>query len=338
MKSNQKYILIPFFIMVAVSTLVCQSNKSKPDMLSASRISHCDSVIRFHQHIIDSLTERISFLNKKQLTLDSLKHALAELEPKLSQSIMATNACEREIRLLKEKFSLSYKVSGNEAARVLFNRNEYDYYKVNLENSQIKFFWKNESGANISSLKNLQSIVEKDKKTKLLFATNAGMYTPARAPQGLFIQNRKILVKVDRKKEENGNFYLQPNGIFFIDTLGRPGIFTTDEYNDTLSSKLLYATQSGPMLVINGVINSKFKAGSDNLNIRSGVGITKDNLVVFAISNKPVNFYDFAGFFKNHLKCDAALYLDGAISEMYLPELLRFDDGGGFGPIIGVTK
>ena len=86
------------------------------------------------------------------------------------------------------------------------------------------------------------------------------------------------------------------------------------------------------MLVIDGQIHPKFKAGFENLNIRSGVGVLGPNKVVFVISNSMVNFYDFAGLFRDHFKCANALYLDGAISEMYLPELGRLQDGGHFRP------
>jgi uncharacterized protein YigE (DUF2233 family) len=58
------------------------------------------------------------------------------------------------------------------------------------------------------------------------------------------------------------------------------------------------------------------------LNLRNGVGIisknTKSKIVVLAISDSKVNFYDFALLFKEILGCENALYLDGAISKMYI--------------------
>ena len=59
-------------------------------------------------------------------------------------------------------------------------------------------------------------------------------------------------------------------------------------------SSCSWATQSGPMLLINGAINPEFQENSANLKIRSGVGIIDDRNVVFVISNEPINFYDFA--------------------------------------------
>lgn len=50
-----------------------------------------------------------------------------------------------------------------------------------------------------------------------------------------------------------------------------------------------------------------------------------------------VTFYSFAEFFLNH-GCENALYLDGFVSEMYLPESKLRKTGGTFGVIIGVTS
>jgi hypothetical protein len=53
-----------------------------------------------------------------------------------------------------------------------------------------------------------------------------------------------------------------------------------------------------------------FKQGSTNLNIRNGVGILLNNKIIFAMSRKEINFYDFATYFKS-MGCKNALYLDG---------------------------
>jgi uncharacterized protein YigE (DUF2233 family) len=58
---------------------------------------------------------------------------------------------------------------------------------------------------------------------------------------------------------------------------------------------------------------------------------------VFAISDEPINFYDFALLFREQLKCPDALYLDGNVSSLYAPSLGRDDERVPLGPIIGVT-
>ena len=91
------------------------------------------------------------------------------------------------------------------------------------------------------------------------------------------------------------------------------------------------------MLLIDGRINSKFTAHSNNLNIRSGVGVINDGKIIFLISTEKINFFDFAFIFKDIFHCKNALYLDGAISEMYFKGSGK-KPLGEFGPMIGVSR
>ena len=206
-------------------------------------------------------------------------------------------------------------------------------YTADPKSQNLQLYWKNDSGHIFKSIMNLKTFVEKKKMT-LKFAMNAGMYKKDNTPKGLFIQYQKILSPLDTSSG-NGNFYLKPNGVFYITTANIPGIQKTTEFvND---GKIKFATQSGPMLVVDGKINAAFTIGSTNLNIRNGVGILPDKRIVFAISKKDINFYDFASFFKK-LGCKNALYLDGLVSRMYLPEKNWKQTDGNFGVIIGVTE
>ncbi|MFZ4473971.1 MAG: phosphodiester glycosidase family protein [Saprospiraceae bacterium] len=281
-----------------------------------------------------------SLIGDKSLELiDSLEKVIVHKESLLTDCHDRKRLQDENIGQLRARLRSVYHIQGNEAQKLDHNRSTYDCYTVDLKKCNLQLYWKhNKTQQPIRSLGNLEQMLEQDGQKSLVFATNAGMYTRVNAPQGLYIQNGKVLVPVDRRKEEFGNFYVQPNGIFLIDTAGVAKILITDQYNNEMASSIRFATQSGPMVVVNGVINAHFKEGSDNLNIRSGVGILPDGRPVFVISNQPVNFYDFASVFNNKLKCQSALYLDGAISLMYLPETGRFEVGGNFGPIIGVTK
>ena len=161
---------------------------------------------------------------------------------------------------------------------------------------------------------------------------NAGMYTPENLPKGLYIENHKMLVPLDTAETGFGNFYLQPNGVFAFDDSSAV-ILETKKYQKQ-TKQYAFATQSGPLLVFNGVINPVFTPNSNSLFIRNGVGITNDNKIVFAISNQPVSFYTFAQLFKEKMQCHTALFLDGAISKMYAPEINRFDIDGNLGPFV----
>lgn len=209
-------------------------------------------------------------------------------------------------------------------------------YIVDTRNNDIQFFWKDGMGRRYRSFKKLKQDVERSNR-KLLFATNAGMYTPLRDPKGLYIEYGNKLAPLDQIKQGMGNFYLQPNGVFFIDKNYQPGILPTDQFLP-FESNAQFATQSGPMLLINGHIHNAFQPDSDNLAIRSGVGQIDENRVVFAISNTPVNLYQFASIFKEYFGSKNALYLDGQISRMYLPELRLDRLDGDFGPIIGIVE
>ena len=161
---------------------------------------------------------------------------------------------------------------------------------------------------------------------------NGGMYLRDLSPQGLYIENGKIIKKVDPTQEAYGNFYMQPNGIFYITKDKKAHVTRTKEFK--YSDNINYATQSGPMLVIDGQIHHKFMPNSKNVHIRNGMGILPNGDLLFAISSHKINFYNFATFFKQY-GCKNALYLDGFVSRIYLPEQGITDQDGLFGIIIG---
>lgn len=166
------------------------------------------------------------------------------------------------------------------------------------------------------------------------FATNAGMYHPDRSPAGLYIEDgRQVSPLVTR--DGPGNFGLLPNGVFCI--TDRFAVIESRRFADQPPA-CRFATQSGPMLVIDGALHPQFLATSDSVNIRNGVGVSADGArAVFAISNTPVNFHTFARLFRDALSLPNALFLDGSISRLYAPQLGRDDLGLPLGPIIGTV-
>ena len=159
------------------------------------------------------------------------------------------------------------------------------------------------------------------------------MYDENYKPKGLYIENGIVLSPIDRKDKGYGNFYLSPNGIFYIKNSGKAFVKETTSVKDYKNIK--YATQSGPMLVIEGNIHPKFTKGSKHTNIRNGVGILPNGNVLFAMSKEKINLYDFALYFKKN-GCKNALYLDGFVSKTYLPSKKWKEMDGNFGVIIGV--
>jgi uncharacterized protein YigE (DUF2233 family) len=206
-------------------------------------------------------------------------------------------------------------------------------YTVHTKEQNLKLYWKNDKGEIIQSFENLIKFLKKSNKT-LVFAMNGGMYTENRSPLGLYIEDYKTIVKLN-KSTGSGNFYMKPNGVFYLKDNNVAGVCITDDFKKQQNVK--YATQSGPMLVIDGQINPKFSKGGTSLYVRNGVGILADGSVFFAMSKNEISFYSFALFFKSK-GCSNALYLDGAVSRTYLPEKHYTDTDGEFGVIIGVSK
>jgi uncharacterized protein YigE (DUF2233 family) len=205
-------------------------------------------------------------------------------------------------------------------------------YQVNLKRQDLKLYWKDDKNQTFKSIQNLKNWLETKNKT-LVFAMNAGMYKVDNSPLGLFIQDRKTITPLNIRKA-TGNFYWKPNGVLYIDTENNATICKTEKFIN--NGKIKYATQSGPMLVIDGKIHPEFKQGSTNLNIRNGVGLLPNNDLVFAMSKKDINLYDFAKYFKE-LGCKNALSFDGFVCKTYLPEKNWIQTDGDFGVIVGVT-
>lgn len=209
---------------------------------------------------------------------------------------------------------------------------DYVIFEANPKTDNIKFYWKNDSGQANKSINNLKKYVE-SKNENLRFAMNGGMFEINNIPKGLYIENLKILNKIDTSTG-NGNFYLQPNGVFYITKSQTAKIVETRKFR--YNSNIKYATQSGPLLLINGNLNPIFQEQSKNVNIRNGAGILENGNIVFVMSKTEVNFYNFSLLFKE-LGCKNALYLDGFVSRTYLPEKNWVQEEGDFGVMIGVT-
>lgn len=223
-------------------------------------------------------------------------------------------------------------VSGGKAPSPLPADDAIIAYIADPQKQDIQLYWKDDSSQLIGNFGRLNSLVSA-KQLQLVFATNGGMYMEDRRPVGLFIQKGKTIRGLNKAKAE-GNFYMQPNGVLYLTTDKKANICTTADFK--ASTAIDYATQSGPMLVLAGKINTAFKEGSANLNIRNGVGLLPGNKLLFAMSRGGINFYDFAKYFQQQ-GCTNALYLDGFVSRTWLPEKNVQQTDGYFGVIIGIT-
>jgi uncharacterized protein YigE (DUF2233 family) len=229
---------------------------------------------------------------------------------------------------VKKVVLLSILFLGSIAAISPAKTQEVIYYKASPKD--IAFYHKDKNGTIFGCFKSLKKHLAKENK-RLIFATNGGMYLKDLSPQGLYIENGKIIKQINRKNSTYGNFYMKPNGVFYITKDTKAHIVTTKDFK--YSKSINFATQSGPMLVINGKIHHKFNKNSTSLYVRNGVGILPDGKLLFAISKDKINFYNFANFFKK-MGCKNALYLDGFVSRIYSTELNITDQDFIFGIII----
>ena len=133
------------------------------------------------------------------------------------------------------------------------DKNEFVSYVADLQKQTLKLYWKGEDGVLFSSLGNLRKALLAKGKT-LLFAMNGGMYKPDYSPQGLYIQEGKIMQVLDTLEGE-GNFYKKPNGVFYTTTEGKGFVCKTEDFKSI--ALVNYATQSGPMLLTEGKICRK---------------------------------------------------------------------------------
>ena len=169
---------------------------------------------------------------------------------------------------------------------------------------------------------------------RIVWAMNAGMYHPDKSPVGLLVSHDDERAPLNTRHGK-GNFFLMPNGVFEITRFGIQVQQTKDWLSD-LDGDPSEATQSGPMLVIEGELHPAFERDSESRLIRNGIG-AGEGAVVMAISTTRVNFYEFATLMRD-LGCSNALYLDGNVSSVFAPGLERRDPGLGLGPVLVVSE
>ena len=216
-----------------------------------------------------------------------------------------------------------------------YNGNRFSVCEADMANADLRLFLYDPDGRIYGHFPTLSRALE-GQGLDMSFAMNAGMYHEDRAPVGHYVENGREIMRVIPNAGP-GNFGMLPNGVFCIRE-GRADVIETTAY---LARKpaCTYATQSGPMLVIDGALHPRFLPDSTSRYIRNGVGTSADGQrVVFAISGNTVTFHDFASFFRDGLNIPNALFLDGNISRIYAPELGRNDAGFALGPIVALVR
>ena len=216
-----------------------------------------------------------------------------------------------------------------------FEGHDYTLCEAPLSRYSIRLYWRRPSGAPYMHLSSLPKTDEKG--GRLAFALNAGMFDPDYRPVGLYIEEGQEIVQPNTRSGP-GNFHLKPNGIFYAGD-GAAGVMETRAFLKK-RPPALFATQSGPMLVIDGKLHPRIAKASASAKTRDGVCVRGEGTALFAISEGEVPFDTFERLFRDGLKCRNALFLDGGSAPaLYVPSASR--SGNlliGLGPMIAVYE
>lgn len=217
---------------------------------------------------------------------------------------------------------------------IVFHDEGFFTRTIDPRKEDLRLFWNDDKGQRLRDFVGLDKAVTAQ-GGHLAFAANAGMFESDTSPVGLLVQDGVEKSPLNLK-DSTGNFYMKPNGVFVINDKHEALVVESSTY-PALLSPVVWATQSGPLLVHGGDVHPDFNADSKSKKVRSGVGVTKEGMIVFAISRTPVTFYDFATLFLEKLKCPNALYLDGDISAFYVPSV-KDTIPHTFGPMFGLVE
>ena len=210
----------------------------------------------------------------------------------------------------------------------------YIVCEIDLRTYDIAVFHAGADGKPFGSLDKFDNAMTGEGRPVLL-AMNAGMYHEDLSPVGLLVEDGREKAPLNMSDAE-GNFFLKPNGVFLIGKDGKAAIIETNTFA-AARPEVAFATQSGPMLVIDGQLHPRFEANGTSRYVRNGVGVRDENTVVLAISRSEVSLGSFARLFRDALNCPNALFFDGVVSA--LSSGARMIVGGRYpaGPIISVS-
>ena len=224
---------------------------------------------------------------------------------------------------------------GGDACREMTHReNVHIVCSYDVDWIDVRLFLDGEDGRPYARLGALHDALRENDIAPLMLM-NGGMYHADLIPVGLYVAEGKQRHSLSTR-DGWGNFHLLPNGVFW-GADGRLGVTETRAFAKR-APKVDFATQSGPMLVIDGKLHPRFLENSDSFKIRNGVGISQDGARVhFALSKRPVSFWDFGTLFRDRLGAHNALFLDGTVSAI---RSVRYDESGwrALGPMIGVFR
>lgn len=214
-----------------------------------------------------------------------------------------------------EKFHF-YKVSEGQEVIIrndVIGRSDLVIPKSNLESSL-------ENMGGVDSIKTDFPVNGSKSPFSIDFAMNACLFEDDGKNTGYFRFYNKEIVPINNSNYGNFGMHLdknsnETNGVFYGQG-SKWNIVGTSKFKDTEAK---FAIQNGPILVLDGKINSVFNKDSKNRDYRNGIGVGDDGLPCFVISKSDdCNFYELADYFLKTAKCKNAIYSDGAVVQAYV--------------------
>lgn len=247
-------------------------------------------------------------------------------------AVLLTAACQSEPAERKPVASVELAQQTGDCRSVRFEDTKFTHCIARPGSHKILMRIKGGDGILLRNLKSLANYMG-DKPVS--FAMNAGMYDIKSRPIGYYVEDKERITKLNRANGE-GNFHMQPNGVFFGNESGGWQVMTSANFEAKVKERPDFGTQSGPMLLIDGKLHPDFTENGESRYIRNGVGVDKDGAAHFVISEEPISFGRMARMMRDHAKTPNALYLDGKVSALWDPANGRMDVKYPLGPMVVV--
>jgi uncharacterized protein YigE (DUF2233 family) len=148
----------------------------------------------------------------------------------------------------------------------IYHGHTYGIFTIKIDTGSIKIF---KLVQNLTGIPHNDFVAPYVNSDPNIFITNACMWDSANNPIGLFVADGQTVHPLNLNDGNQLGFYLKPNGVLlFTDK----DVQIVESSQASSVSNVTLATQSGPMLVIDGSIHPKFDPKSKNKNYRCGVG------------------------------------------------------------------
>ena len=245
LKSNQQIITANELIRSLENETSSKASKQLYDSLAiAVEIALRDSISQLQEEIIAEANDVIC------------RHELAQTDNHAELSVLDLQG----VNLITEIKGITQSLSGSIV--VQYRGIKYLLFIANPEKHEIYMHLQDPDDCKpLNSIGAVLDLYGNNRKNVQLI-TNAGMYTQSRDPQGLFIENYEEIRKIDLNgRIAKTNFYLKPNGVFYISSNGQAKVKTTEAFQEIYERGdifIQFATQSGPMLVIDGAMHPAF--------------------------------------------------------------------------------